>query len=206
MRKRGIVPLSVFRIYYKVLSKYSSTPYYYQLSQKAKEIKKSIEISIEKFLTKHQYNTFNDSLTEIENYFEFCISKNYEIYFHNLDLYIEKWKKSNICESSEEIKYVFASKIQHFLKIHNISFKDYIKKHEKYIPPILQHYIASYEIPFEVILYLKILDKCDIDKKKLRMLLHKEFTEMSEYNRRLKKLKPLIESELRRVLLWEKTR
>lgn len=200
MRKQSIGALGIFKLYYKVLSQYKSGDSAYFISIKATKISDlSVENAINGFLSQHRF-TFDDSVKQIEDYFNFCFSNNFPIYFFNLDNFIEEWKKHKLTDVKSELKYLFAEKIRAYLQENNLSFKEYISPQKRYIPKILQHYITSKEIPFEIIIYMRILDKCDIDKRKLKILLHREFVKMKEYEERLKKLKPLIDSELKKVV------
>ncbi len=204
-RKTGIGPLSIFKLYYKVQSLYKPNHFSNFIWKTAKQIKdKSIEISIEQFLNKNRYINFNDNIGEINEYFSYCFTNNYPIYFNNLGQHIESWKKYKMKGSKVELQYLFANKVISYLKENGISFKQYLALQKRYVPLIIQHYIADKEIPFEVILYLKALDRCDIDNKKLKMLLHKEYIEMKVHEQRLVKLKSIIQSELEKILEWEK--
>lgn len=204
MRKVGITPLTIFKLYYKVLSIYKNSEYAKFLPYTVKQIKDpGIELQITGFLNKYRYVVFNDSMTEIENYFKYCFANDYSIYFNNLGAYIGQWSKDKLSDKGFEVKYVFSDKIIKYLKQYNISIKQYLEPQKKYIPRILQHYIANKEVPFEVILYLKILDRCDIDKKRLKMLLHTEFMQMKEFETKLPKLENHIKEELRRVVEWD---
>ena len=206
-RKQCILnPLSVFKIYYKIQSIYAPKEYSVFIWKKTKEIKNTDVINnLEYFLDKYRYSIFEDSITKVEEYFTFCFMNNHSIYFNNLGDYISEWKKEKLENNSQEIKYLFANQIIDFLKSRRISFKQYLLKQKGYIPIILQHYLATKEIPFEVALYLKSLDKCDIDKKKMKVLFSKEYYEILKYEKRTEQLKTLIESELKKILEWEKS-
>lgn len=200
MRKSGIGPVSIYKIYYKVLSKYKDIPYGFKLAYKTTKIDEKYSELIGKFWDEYGEEKFNKQLTQVEDYFEFCFEQSYSIYFHNLGQYIDLWKKDRLTDSSSETKYLFAQKVLTYLKERNLTFKQYIEKQKNYIPIMLQHYLSSKEIPFEVILYLKVLDRVDMDKKKLKILLHREFIEMEKYKARAKKLNTLFEGEIKRII------
>lgn len=200
MRQSGIGSVSIYKIYYKVLSKYKDVPYGFKLAYKTTKIDEKYSELIGKFWDEHSKEGFQNKLTEVESYFEFCFEHDYSIYFHNLGQYIDLWKTDRLTDSSSETKYLFAQRVLTYLKDRNLTFKQYIEKQKNYIPIMLQHYLSSKDIPFEAILYLKILERVDMDKKKLRILLHREFIEMEKYKARTKKLNTLFEGEIRRII------
>ena len=204
-RKQGISAVSVFCLYYKTSSQYSPSDYSHFAWKRTKEIKdKNVERQIEIFLSNYKEAIFSNSLSEIEDYFQYCFLNKKQLYFFNLSEHIESWKKHEIKNPKDELKYVFADKVINYLEENNLDFLNYLKCQKNYIPKILQHYLAIKEIPFEVLLYLKIFDKCQLDKRKLKMMLSKEFYDMKDYEKKLERLKPLISNELKKILEWSK--
>lgn len=196
--------ISIFRLYYKVKGKYNPNDYANFLARNAKKINDiNVIKQIDSFIEINKYTNFN-SILEIEEYFTFCFMKNLPLYFFNLNQYIDDWKKYKLTDTKQELKYIFSDKIIDYLKKHKLTFKEYLKPQKGYIPRILQHYLMNKEIPFEVILYLKVLDHCELDKKKLKLLLSSEIYEMNLYEKRLERLIPLIQSELKIILGREK--
>lgn len=194
--------LSVFKTYYKVLGKYYPEKSF-PLSKVIKIRNPLIEKQIELFLEQYKYSAFSDRLSELEDYTDFCIRKKYAIYFHNYDVWIEEWKKERLHTTKDELKYLCSEKIQRYLRDNSITFKEYIEKKKFYIPIILQHYLVTKELPFELILFLKIIEKCDINKKKLKVMLYREFMELHIYEKRLEKLKELFMGEIKKILEHE---
>jgi len=203
-RKVGITTLSIFKLYHKVLATYEEVEYAMFLAYKAKKINdKRVERAIQSFLSNHLTESFNNSLVKIEKYFSYCFENNKNLYFFNLGAFVEEWKKFNASGNRISTKFLFFNTICTYLKDNNISIEEYIKKRKNYIPVILQHYIATKNIPFELLITLKILEKCDIDKNKLKMLIKNEIYNMDTYIQNEKKLHNTLIQEFSKVLKWE---
>jgi hypothetical protein len=201
MRKIGITPVSVFRVYYKSTSKYKPKDYSIYVAYKTKKIgDKAIEKQIEHFLEKNRYEIFNNSLSKIENYFDFCFSNNKELYFYNLSEYIKDWQQYNLEGQLYEQEIKFADEVFQYLLTFNLTFETYITCNKNKLPVIIQHYISTRKIPFELLLYLNILEDCKYNKKRLKVLLAREYVDMKKHKSNLKKLEPLLKEELEILL------
>ena len=107
-RKQGITALSIFKLYYKILSIYKPNNFSDYVWKRTKEIQnKQIEYQIENFL-KDKFSVFNDSLSEIEDYFKYCFTKEHTIYFPNLGQYIPIWQKDRVKGHYVNERYRFA--------------------------------------------------------------------------------------------------
>jgi len=207
-RKEGITPLVMYKVFLEQYCLYNPDSPYKYTYKKVKAINnKLIEIKIEQFLDKYRYNVFKDSISQMRSYFKFCLDKNRNTYFYILDKHIADWKNRTLIQP--EKSFLFADNIINYLRITETDYDSYISTSKRQIPSILLHYISKKNIPFELIVYLGILDNlsnCGLDKRRITFLLSTEMADIDRYKRNVKKFGQVIEREISKIKIWDRSR
>lgn len=189
-RKQTVSPLYVYNIFNNVYFQYFEN----HNVRHARKIDPNVETYIASFISNNFYK-FHSSISIFEDYLRWVFQQHGRVSIRMIHSFVDEWEKSN---TNEVIP--FSAEVVKYLRDNYISFEEYIAVQKSYFPTILQHYIADKSIPFELILYLGILDK--VEKKNratLKMLLSKEYYDMKKHEEKLNANKLFIEHELKNV-------
>lgn len=195
LRRQIPSSLSVFNIFNRTYYHY----FYGHFTKHAKHIhNEHVERIVEDFIENH-FNKLNYSLIRFEEFLLWLFSKYGKLPLATISGKIEEYLKEEI--NSNEIK-SFAIKILKYMRDNKIqTLHDYILPIDGFYPKIIQHYIKDKDIPFEVLLYLKIFDRISKEQKKtVKSLFRKEMYNINERMIVMEKNKGFITEELKKVM------
>ena len=189
-RKKIPNPLRIYNLFNQIYYRYFSDINI----RSGKQIK---SIHTKEYLTFFVENHYKKLKTfdAIKHYILWAFKEKGKFPINHLHIYIDEWLK----HESDDIIY-FADAISAYLRNNDLTFKEYLSPVPRYYPHIIQHYIGQKNIPFEFILYTKVMDK--IPKKQLtllKVLLSDEFYELGMYKERMKKRKGYLSAEVERL-------
>lgn len=190
LRKKVPNPLRIYNLFNQIYYRYFSNINI----RSGKQIK---SISTEEYLTFFVENHYKKLKTfdNIKNYILWVFKEKGKIPITHIHLYIDDW----LNHESDDIMY-FADAVSGYLRDNDMTLKEYLAPVPRYYPHIIQHYIGQKTIPFEFILYTKVIDK--IPKKQLnllKVLLSDEFYDMDMHVKRMKKRKGYLSAEVERL-------
>lgn len=190
LRKKVLSPLRVYNLFNQIYYRYFSDI----RIRSGKQIK---SITIEEYLTFFVENHYKKIKTfdGLKHYILWMFKEKGKLPINHLHRYIDEWLK----HESDDIIY-FADAVSAYLRANDMTLKEYLAPVYRYYPHIIQHYIGQKNIPFEFILYTKVMDK--IPKKQLtllKVLLTDEFYELDMYRDRMKKRKGYLKAEVERL-------
>lgn len=190
LRKKIPSSLLVYNIFNKISQRYFSNIFI----RSAKRIKnEGTEKYINFFIATH-YGNFQN-FNELKRYILWLFQEKGKVHLNVLHIYIEEWKQFSSGKVSS-----FASEISQYMSNENLAWSEYIAISNFTYPPIIQQYVGEKNIPFEVIVYLRILDKMrGAPKNLVQTLLHKEIYNMKDHKKSVVKNKKFISNELLRL-------
>jgi len=133
-------------------------------------------------------------LNIFSEYVIYCFRTGGFIPLFHLHKYIDSWER----EKSIILTSVFATNIISYMERNYIkTWGYYITNPKNYYAPVIQQYIAFRDVPFELLLYLNVLNtvekKCD---NLLKTLLVKEYREIDNFQKRVNNNKLFIANEI----------
>lgn len=192
-RKKRPSSLNVYNIFNQLYFKYFEDTFI----RKANKVKSERTYRyLESFIT-NKYSDKFGSLDNLKKYIIWVFQNKGKVPVVTLHCYLDEWENTN----EDDIK-SFSIEISTYIredkKLH--SWEDYITAKHTFYPPILEHYMnGKKEVPFELILYLDILNSSKKHKKVIKSLFSKEIYNKSEHEKRLDKNKRFIENEIEEI-------
>lgn len=190
LRKQIPSPVLVYNIFNQIHMRYFSNTFI----RGGKIIKNA---GTEKYLTffvENHYRDFRD-LKDLKHYILWMFQEKGRVPINVLHRYIGEWKKRSVVDMS-----TFAVEVAQYINENGLSWASYIATREYSYPHIIEHYIGQQNIPFELIVHLRIPEKVnDAKKMLLRGLLNKEFYDMARYVEKAEKNKNFIAREIERT-------
>lgn len=189
-RKITISPIYIYNIFLNTYYRYFENRY----NRQTKKIEESLESFLKWFISTYYYK-FKEDKEEFENYLFWIFQTYGKISIRQIHKYIELWEKSKSLEEEP-----FSLKISKYLRDNYITWNNYIKPKKGYFPIILQHYISDRNFPFELLLYLNILDKVENKNKNiLKMLISKELYDIKKYKIKAEANEKFIQNEIENI-------
>jgi hypothetical protein len=142
------------------------------------------------------FHKLDDSIEGFKNYVTWCFSKHDKVPIFSLHNYIDNYLKDGTIELSS-----FWFRVCEYIKKNKIAtWEDYIKGSTCRYPKIIEHYLSSKEIPFEFILYLKVLDTLTpMQKKCMKVILRVELMNLDKKLIYIEKNSIFFKSELEQI-------
>ena len=190
LRKKVPNPLRVYNLFNQIYYRYFSDINI----RSGKQIKSVTTKDYLTFFVENHFKKIN-TFDNLKHYILWTFKEKGKFPINHLHLYIEEWLR----HESDDIIY-FADAISAYLRNNDLTIKEYLAPVPRYYPHIIQHYIGQKNIPFEFILYTKVIDK--IPKKQLtllKVLLSDEFYDMDTHIKRMKKGKGYLSAEVERL-------
>lgn len=192
-RKKIHDPLSLYNAYIQTYNRYFHG--FFTQTRKTTLNNKQIEKYFIDFGETH-FHKLSDSLSEFRHYLTWCFSKYDKTPIFNLHLYIDEYLKSGKISVES-----FYFKILTYMKKSKIQTWDtYTIGTANRYPRILEHYIATKEIPFEFLLWLKVIDNLTpFQKKCMKVVLRHELMDLDRKLDYVRKNYSFFENELNMI-------
>jgi len=173
-RKQVFDPLTFYNSYIQIYNKYFHN--FYTHIRKKELDNKRIEEYLINFSETH-FHKLKDSMEEFRKYLTWCFSKYDKVSILCLHKYIDDYLKEGTIELNS-----FWFKVRDYMKKKELkTWNEYIEGTPSRYPRILEHYISTKEIPFEFILYLKVLDTLTpMQKKCMKVILRMELLDLDK--------------------------
>lgn len=157
---------------------------------------KVTNVKVERYLDRFASNVYSNkfgSTEKLKKYIIWVFQNKGKVPVVCLHQYLDEWKEVNV-DNVKSFSIEVADYIREDKKLN--SWNDYITAKHSFYPPIVEHYMNDKnEVPFELILYLKILETSK-HKKILKSMFSKEIYSKSDYEKKLKKNTKFIENEI----------
>jgi hypothetical protein len=195
VRKQVPSKLSIFNTFNNTYFNY----FYGHLVKHAKHINNSNTESILDSFTENHFYKLDYSLIRFESFLLWLFSKYGKLPLVTIFGHIDEFLKE---KDSKKTIQSFSINMSKYMRDNNISnWKDYILSKDGFYPKIIQHYMKDKNIPFEVLLFLKVFDNIPQQQKKsVKSLFRKEMYTLGERIELMNKNKTFIINELRKVM------
>ena len=189
-RKKTVAPLYLYNIFNQLYFKYFEG----HPIRGAKRLPSSeMESYLTWFITTHYPKVKN----QLKDYIIWCFQQHGRFRIKLLHRFIDSYDGT---KPSAEIQ-PFANKIAKYMRDNYISsWEAYIAPRPNFFPIIFQHYVASKDFPFEVLLHLGIFDSIPASRKDMaKAMLRTEFYEIDQHTKKAEKHRVFIGLELDRI-------